>query len=109
MKGKRINSRDKGYRTEHELVKRLQGHGINAKRVPLSGGAPGFEGDIILSLDDKELVCEVKARGEGFRQIYRWLGKKDILFIKADRKKYLAVIPLEIFLKILSKPNGGEK
>ncbi len=104
-----INSRKKGYRIENELVNILKERGIEAYRVPLSGGAPGFAGDIIIALNEKEYICEVKSRGEGFRQIYKWLEGKDMLFVKADRKKYLAVIPLEIFLKILSKPNGGEK
>lgn len=106
---RRINSRQKGYRIEHELVNILKERGIRAYRVPLSGGSV-IKGDIIIN--DKE-VCQVKGRGKGFKFIYDSLeyeeeGKKkeyDYLFIKADRKDYLVVMTLEKFLSLI----GGKK
>jgi len=106
---KRINSRQKGYRIEHDLVNTLKERGIKAYRVPLSGGSV-IKGDIIIN--DKE-VCQVKGRGKGFKFIYDSLeyeeeGKKkeyDYLFIKADRKDYLVVMTLEKFLSLI----GGKE
>ena len=41
-------SRDKGYRAENSLRHFFLDHGIDAKRIPLSGGAPGFPGDLLV-------------------------------------------------------------
>lgn len=100
-----VNSRRKGYRTEHEIVKKLRGYGINTRRVPLSGGAPFFSGDILIEINGKEYKCEVKARKDGFKQIYKWLEERDLLLIKADRKEYLVIIPLDLFINFI----GGKK
>jgi len=91
-------SRNKGYRAEHNLVCLLREHGFEALRVPLSGGAKGFEGDVLI---EKRFKAEVKARHDGFKELYKWLQKADILFVKADFKDYLAVLPLSLFLEIL--------
>ena len=39
-------SKQKGYRTEYNLVKRFQGAGIDAKRQVLSGALPDHPHDI---------------------------------------------------------------
>ena len=94
--------RNKGNRVEREIVNYLKDNGIPAKRVPLSGAAEGFKGDIII---DGSLRAEVKARKDGFKQIYDWLEGNDYLFIKANRKKVLVVMPIEDFIKLLK--GGG--
>ena len=44
-------SRRKGVRTERSIVNALQGYGLSAVRVPLSGAVGGrFAGDIVLPL-----------------------------------------------------------
>jgi Holliday junction resolvase len=91
--------RDKGYRGEHNLVRLLQQHGIDAKRVPLSGATSFAKGDIIID----DLVAEVKVRKDGFKQIYKWIEGKDLLFIKADRKDYLVVMNVEMLIKLLEQ------
>lgn len=93
-------SKIKGYRVEHNLEKRLNDSGILSKRIPLSGSS-WIKGDIILKIDEKELLGEVKARKEGFKEIYRWIDGKDILFLKADYRDYLVVMELEKFLKFI--------
>ena len=90
------SQRDKGYRGEYNLVKILQGQGIECKRVPLSGGAPGTPGDLIINDPHR---CEVKVRGNGFVQIYKWLEDNNFLFLKADKKSYLAVCELQTFME----------
>jgi hypothetical protein len=95
--------RDKGGRVERKVVSLLRSEGIAAERVPLSGAAGGsFSGDIALdlpALEDTRVTAEVKARkgGEGFKQLERWLGDNDLLFLARDRKKPLVVMPFSLF------------
>ena len=92
--------RNKGNRVEREIVNYLKENGIPAKRVPLSGAAEGFKGDIII---DGSLRAEVKARKDGFKQIYEWLEGNDYLFIKANRKPVLVVMEISEFIKLLKE------
>lgn len=83
-----IKSRRKGYRLEHELVERLNGLGYKAERIPLSGGAKGsFSGDLLVN----GKRAEVKGRSSGFKNLYKWLEDRDILFVRADRKEWLVI------------------
>jgi hypothetical protein len=93
-------SKRKGYRIEHEIEEILIGEGINAKRIPLSG-ASWIKGDIIVSINGKEYIGEVKTRKEGFKEIYKWLFGKDFLFLRADRKEFLVVMNMEKFLELI--------
>jgi Holliday junction resolvase len=63
-------SRQKGYRGEYELVKLLKLQGLDAKRVPCSGSAAGFNGDIHVSNGSRNVVIEVKSRRDEFKSIY---------------------------------------
>ena len=90
-------SRDKGNRTEREVVRVLQNAGIAGERVPLSGAAHGsFGGDVscpVLGIDQR---LEVKCRSRGFQQIYGWLN--DGLYgvcLKQDRGEILIVTRLK--------------
>jgi hypothetical protein len=93
--------RDKGYRGEYNLVQMFKENELDSKRVPLSGAAEGFKDDIRV----EGYTGEVKVRGNGFKQIYDWLGEADILFIKADYKPYLAVVPIDLLIKLLKNQN----
>lgn len=92
-------SRNKGYRVERELVLAFREAGLKALRVPLSGAAEGFEGDLLV----EGMAVEVKARHDGFKEIYKWLEDKDLLALKADRKEFLIVMRLEEFIKLLKE------
>jgi Holliday junction resolvase len=97
-------SRDKGNRTERNVVAFLREHGIEAERVPLSGAAQGsFGGDIRLKETGQRV--EVKARANGFSTLYRWLEGNDFLFVKADRRETLVVMTLEEFSRLFNGPN----
>jgi Holliday junction resolvase len=88
-------SRDKGNRAERLLVRILQAHGLAAERIPLSGAAGGrFSGDVSVPLLGVDRRVEVKVRGHGFGQLYRWLDGADILVVRADRRQPLIVMPL---------------
>ena len=92
-------SRDKGARNERKIVEIIQSHGVEAKRVPLSGAATGFKGDIQMGT----WTIECKVRANGFKQIYDWLdGDSDFLVISRDRSPPLAVMDLRDLLDILA-------
>lgn len=81
-------SRRKGYRLENELRHKLEELGLEVERVPLSGAGGGtFSGDLLVN----GKRAEVKGRSEGFKNIYRWLEDRDLLFIRADRKEWLVI------------------
>lgn len=94
-------SRDKGYRGEYNLLVKLKNHGIDAKRVPLSGATDFCKGDLIID----GLVVEVKVRQNGFKELYKWIENKDLLFVKADRHEYLCIMPLKMFIKLKTENN----
>jgi Holliday junction resolvase len=88
-------SRDKGSRVERAIVALLQEHAFAAQRVPLSGAARGrFGGDVSVPLLGVDRRVEVKARRNGFSQLYSWLAAHDFLVLKADRKEVLVVLRL---------------
>ena len=92
------SQRDKGYRGERNLVNYFKEHGIEAIRVPLSGASNFAKGDVVIK---GKYRAEVKLRKDGFKMIYKWLGDNDMLFIKANNKQYLAVIPLDLLITLL--------
>lgn len=98
MSGRR--SRSKSARTEGSIVNALQANGIAAVRGPLSRAAGGcFEGNIV-PLMGRDLCVEVKARADGFRELYCWLDQGDVLIVKADRREPLVVVRLSLAAEI---------
>ena len=88
--------RQKGNRVERAIVHALQDAGFAAERVPLSGAARGrFGGDVSVPLLGVDRRVEVKARANGFRRLYDWLGDHDFLIVKADRLEPLVVFRLK--------------
>jgi Holliday junction resolvase len=106
--------RQKGDRDERQLVKLLQLAGFAATRMPLSGGGSrntrytGF--DVTVPLLGADRRVEVKVRGNGFVELYRWLERVDLLVVRADRREPLVVVPLRLAIEIASaaerKRNG---
>lgn len=87
--------RDKGNRSERAFAKLISG-----ERVPLSGAAGGsYVGDVI----GMGMTWECKVRADGFKQLYTWLENRDALAVKADRKEWLVVMPLEQLQRLLEK------
>ena len=103
-------SRDKGLRRERALVEIHKQSGIAAERVPLSGATHyrgnGADIDIYArGAAEPPLIAEVKARrdGEGFKTLERWLGTHDALFLWRDRAAPLVVVPLHVWLELISR------
>jgi hypothetical protein len=106
MSGRR--SRNKGARIEREIVRALQAKGFAASRVPLSGAVGGrFSGDVVLPLLGRDLCVEVKARADGFRELYSWLTSRDVLIVKADRQPPLVVVRLALVSEIAGYSGEG--
>ena len=93
--------RQKGNRVERAIVHALQDAGFAAERVPLSGAVRGrFGGDVSVPLLGVDRRVEVKARANGFRRLYDWLGDHDFLIVKADRLEPLVVLRLKFASEI---------
>src|SRR6516162_6317935 len=93
--------RQKGNRVERAIVHALQDAGFAAERVPLSGAARGrFGGDVSVPLLGVDRRVEVKARANGFRELYGWLNGADVLVVRADRSEPLVVLPLRFAISI---------
>ncbi|MBA4495122.1 hypothetical protein ACFO25_10025 [Paenactinomyces guangxiensis] len=88
----------KGTRREREFAKL-----INGKRVPLSGSAKHAGEEHTGDVEGLGLKWEVKARKDGFKQLYKWLDEEvvDGLAIKADKKDWLVVLPVQTLLSLL--------
>src|SRR5215467_10161160 len=81
-------SRQKGNRAERAIVRFLQEYGFAAERVPLSGAARGrFGGDVSIPVLGVDRRVEVKCRGNGFRELYKWLDNADMLIVRAVSKR----------------------
>jgi Holliday junction resolvase len=95
--------RRKGSRVEREIVEAHRELGVQAKRVPLSGSASDFPGDVLIGLDEGEIRGEVKARreGAGFVQLERWLGANDVLFLRRNHTDPLVVLPWATWARLL--------
>jgi Holliday junction resolvase len=101
-------SRQKGNRTERAIVRLLQERGFAAERVPLSGAARGrFGGDVSVPVLGVDRRVEVKCRGDGFRELYKWLDGADLLIVRADRRELLVVIPLKLAAEIAAVAERG--
>lgn len=94
-------SKQKGYRTEYNLVKRFQVAGIDAKRQVLSGALPDHPHDI--KIKNPDMIVEVKARknGAGFKTLKRWIGSADALIMHEDHEESLVAIALPLFIDLI--------
>lgn len=92
--------RDKGNRCERAVVVILNAYGLEAVRVPLSGSAAGFKGDIHYKERGKTVVAECKVRKDKFKDLYDWLETADRLIIKRDGCVPLMVMPLASYCEL---------
>jgi Holliday junction resolvase len=96
-------SRDKGGRVERLIVRLLQAYGFAAMKI--SGMyRPGA--DLTIPLLGRNLSGEVKARADGFRELYKWLEDRDVLIVKADRKEPLFIVRLSLAAEVAASAGG---
>jgi hypothetical protein len=97
--------RRKGNRVEREVLALMREAGLEARRVPLSGSAPDYPGDLEVDLPGLgRLVVEVKARKR--LALEAWLEGRGLLVLKPDRKPPLVVLPLEGLLALIRAVKG---
>ena len=97
--------RRKGNRVEREVLALLREAGLEARRVPLSGSAPGYPGDLEVELPGLgKVLVEVKARRRV--ALEAWLEGRGLLVLKPDRKPPLAVLPLQVLLQLVQGLGG---
>ena len=97
------NSYRKGYRAENQLERIFKQNGINAKRVPLSGGSTFAKGDIHIEKGSKTLRVEVKVRKDAFNILYNTLSvnSNNIISIEQPSLESLVLMRLTDLLSIL--------
>jgi Holliday junction resolvase len=102
--------RQKGDRCERELVERHRALGIHAERYPLSGSSrfrgSGHDLDIYaLGRVAAPLIAESKARksGEGFKQLEKWLGTYDVLFLRRNHADPLVLLSWSTWAALLER------
>ena len=94
------SQKEKGSRREREFANLIGG-----QRVPLSGAAKHVGEAHTGDVEGLGLRFECKARKDGFKTIYKWLEEDgiDALALKADRRGWLVVVPVERFLQLMGK------
>ena len=93
-----VDGRKKGKRVEYLIRDKFREHGFDCERVPVSGAARGFKGD----LNVEGYRVEVKAR-KSMKNLYNWFKQAvdGILVVKADFKKPLVVLDFSLFCEML--------
>ncbi len=100
-------SRDKGARGEREVVALALAAGLPAQRSWATAQSPDAATracDVLVGA----LRCQVKLRKAGFGVLYGALANVDAAFVRADGKRWLAVLPAETLLAMLREetPDG---
>lgn len=102
----KINSRNKGKCGELELAEFLRAHGFEARRGQQFKGGPGSP-DVIGLPDGYHLECKRVEAGN----LYNWMeqarrdagpGVTPIVAHRKNRQDWVAILPLEVLLKLLS-------
>ena len=98
----------KGARVEREVLTALREAGLEARRVPLSGSAPDYPGDLEVDLPGLgRVLVEVKARKR--LALEAWLEGRGLLVLKPDRRPPLVVLPLEALLRLVQTLGGSAR
>ena len=98
-------SKVKGNSFEREIVNQLRDAGIKARRVPLSGAVPGYEGDLRMAVGGLDRQTECKRRKRAFGTLSAHLGSNDFLCVRDDRSPALMVMTMETFIGIARELN----
>lgn len=92
-------SRRKGSRGEREWAALLEARGWEARRVPLSGAAEGYPGDVESRLGDVTVLWQVKRRCS----LPQWLASDIPVALRADRCEWWVLMPADDFLSLIAR------
>lgn len=92
----------KGSGFEREIVAILQGQGLAAEKVPLSGAIkrPGMDRDITCPVRGVDQPLECKRRKRAFGTIDKMLGSNFALVIRDDRSRPMVVLDILTFARL---------
>jgi hypothetical protein len=101
-------SRRKGNVFETEVVAALKDHGINVKKVPLSGSLGGeYCHDLVLPDRNERIECKRREK-MGLSEFYAWLAKgPDYILYRRSRSDILVTMTFDKFVELL-KANGQQ-
>lgn len=102
-----MDSRRKGKRGEREWVAYLRSLGIQARRVPLSGSAPDYSGDVDSVIPGVgRVLWQVKLR----RAFPKWLGvdSADAVVFRTNRGEWHVLMPVGLWQAIVCRPGGDD-
>ena len=97
-----IHSRHKGKAGEREIVKLARAAGMEARRTWETAQSR----DPWLRACDVTIAgrpAQVKVAAKGFTRLYAALDGVEMAFIRADRQRWLAVLPAERLLNLLKR------
>ena len=96
-------SKRKGDGFEREVVAILQGHGIAAEKIPLSGAVKGgsYEGDIRCPVRGLDRKLECKRRAQAFATLYGFIGSNYAAVVRDNRTPPLVVMRLSDFAELV--------
>ncbi len=89
--------RRKGKRVELETMHALRDAGFDAQKI---SRAYCSGPDLRLKLVSSDFRVEVKARADGFKQLYDWLAKADMVVMRADSKKPIVALSWDMALAL---------
>ena len=98
MSGRR--SRNKALAPSAASSTRCRQTALRRYEFPFPVQSARFAGNIVLPLIGLDLCVEVKARANGFRELYSWLNQRDVLIVKADRQEPLVILRLSLAAEI---------
>jgi hypothetical protein len=79
------SSRNKGKVGEYLVRDYFRARGYVSNRVPSSGAALGFKGDVVLEKDGRKLLAEVKFRKDEYKSIYALLDQSEKPLLVANK------------------------
>ena len=84
----KVSTSRKGKKGERACVKLLEGVGIKARRQPRSGSIEGLPHDVIATLDDGQLSCEVKQfKDTKTKTLDKYRDGADMLVLFVDQQE----------------------
>lgn len=102
------SSKRKGSRFEREIVRDAEAVGLEAERAYASNGrslGEGKECDVLIRGREAEVLDAVRVQAKRRKSVAKYLNPPedaDVTVIREDRGQSLAVVPLELFLDLLT-------
>ncbi len=91
--------RDKGARLEREVVNLFKAYGFSTAHRT----GEYVKNDILVAIDTRDWIIEVKGRKRGFCSLYDFLADSNAVVHRADNREWLITMPFRDFLNLSGK------